>query len=409
MGLTHVFRIALHSLARNKVRSLLTALGVLFGVAAVISMLSIGEGARQEATEQVKLLGANTVFIRNTWPDWQDGGSEGLTRRDAEALGNLEIVRKRAELRRYPDMVAQAGSRRIASEVVATVPVFAGVVNLTVSEGRFFDQWDRERSGKVCVLGSSLERELFAFENACGGQVKLNGTWFTVVGVADYRKVGKSRVAGLSLPSYNTQVFVPITAAEYFETGGNRGRRPAESIDEIVLQVARTGGVLPASVVAQRMLDRLHGGQEDFKVIVPEALLAQSRRTQRTFSIVMGAIAGISLLVGGIGIMNIMLATVLERRHEIGVRRASGATTRLVMLQFLAEAVLLSLVGCVVGIGLGMGIAAVVSAYAQWRTAVNPLHLAVAVGVAGTVGVVSGYYPAMKAASITPGEALRYE
>ena len=404
-----VFPIAFHSLGSNKVRSFLTALGVVFGVGAVVAMLSISEGARRESTEQVELLGANTIFIENASGAWDEGTTQGLVMRDAEALGTFEIVSGWAPLRRYPESIVAAAGRRVRAEVVATTPRLKEILNLDLQAGRFLDPTDDISGAGVCVLGSSLKRALFAFENACGRQVKIADSWYTVIGVSRYRKVGTSRVSGLKLPHYNTQVFVPLKAAGDFEANRTRGNRPDESIDEIVLSVAGSRDVPAAAALAARRLERLHGGSEDFKLVVPQALLEQSQRTQRTFNIVMGAIAGISLVVGGIGIMNIMLATVLERRHEIGVRRAAGATSHAVLLQFLVEAISLSLVGCVVGIGVGVGLSAAVAEYASWRTAINLLHILVAVGVAGAVGVVSGYYPARRAARTDPGEALRYE
>ncbi len=409
MHLFQVFPIAFHSLVTNKVRSFLTALGVVFGVGAVIAMLSISEGARTEATEQVRLLGANTVFIENAWADWDQGRTDGLLLEDGRALGSLEVLSSWTVLRRYHDLIVQARGRRVRAEIVCTTPGFREILDLTLDRGRYFDSVDHEGARMVCVLGSSLKKAIFAFEDACGEQVKIDDSWFTVVGVAEYRKFGRSRVKGLRLPHYNTQVFVPHTVAQYFERERQRGTRPGGSVDEIIIEVGGPRDVVPVSILAGRLLDRLHAGAEDFKIVVPQALLAQSRRTQRTFSIVMGAIAGISLLVGGIGIMNIMLATVLERRHEIGVRRAAGATSRAVLLQFVVEAVVLSLVGCAVGIGVGIVMSALVAKYAAWITAINALHIIIAVGVAAAVGILSGFYPARRAARIDPGEALRYE
>jgi len=409
LDLVRVFPIAFQSLAQNKVRSLLTALGVLFGVGAVVAMLSIGEGARREATEQVELLGANTVFVTNTWETWGDADGEGLVLRDARALGSLGVISGWTALRRYSDVSVQAAGCIAQAEVVPTTPTFKDILNLDMDAGRFIDRHDFEYRRQVCILGASLDRELFAFEPAVGRQVKIGDSWFTVIGVAEYERIGRSQVQGLKVPQYNSQVFIPLGLAAYFDLDGDQTGRPDHSVDEIVLQVASAGMVVPASELVGRVLDRLHGQRHDYKLVIPQALLEQSRRTQRTFSIVMGAIAGISLLVGGIGIMNIMLATVLERRHEIGVRRAAGATTRGVLAQFLVEAMFLSLVGCVVGILLGVGLSAVVAKYAGWRTAVSAVHILIAVGVAGLVGIVSGYYPARKAAGLDPGEALRYE
>jgi putative ABC transport system permease protein len=409
LHLIQVFPIAFRSLATNKVRSFLTALGVVFGVGAVVAMLSISEGAKEETMEQVDLLGANTIFVRNVEADWDKGGTEGLTIRDAEAFATLPVVSGWTFLRRYQDVVVLGMGRRARAEIVATSPTFPLILGLGLAAGRYFDLYDYEHASKVCVIGSTLKKALFAFEGACGQRIKIADQWFTVIGVATYKNVGKSRVAGLRIPHFNTQVFLPFSVASYFEPERERGIRPGVSVDEIVLGAASSRQVPALASLAARVIRRLHGQKEDFSLVVPQALLAQSKRTQRTFNIVMGAIAGISLLVGGIGIMNIMLATVLERRHEIGVRRASGATSHAVMLQFLVEAVALSLIGCIVGIALGIGLSAIVGKYAAWRTAVNALHILAAVGVACLVGVLSGYYPARRAARLDPGEALRYE
>lgn len=399
----------MRSILTNKVRAFLTALGVMFGVAAVIAMLSISEGAKREMLEQVNLMGANTVFVENSWAGWSEGTTDGLLLGDGVSLAEVAGAAEWAALRRYPNTVIQMGTRKYSVEVVATTPAFAGIVNLGLEGGRYFDTHDYGTRGKVCVLGASLKKALVAFEDAIGKQVKIGDAWFTVIGVSEYKKVGRSRITGLSVPRYNVEVFVPLSVASYFDPRSNRGARPQDSLDEIVLAIHGPGQVEGASRVIERALERLHNGESDYRIVVPQALLAQSRRTQRTFNIVMATIAGISLLVGGIGIMNIMLASVLERRHEIGIRRAAGATSGEVMLQFLTEAVSICLVGCVVGIGLGVALSLAVGHFADWRTGINVLHVIIAVGVASVVGIVSGYYPARRAARLDPVDALRYE
>lgn len=401
--------ISMRSILSNKVRAFLTALGVMFGVAAVIAMLSISEGAKREMLEQVSLLGANTVFVKNSWADWSAGATDGLLVGDGPSLASVSGAGQWAALRRFPSTVIQMGARKYSVEVVATTPEFAGIVNLGLDGGRYFDRHDYESRGKVCVLGASLKKALFAYEDPLGREVKIGDAWFTVIGVSEYKRVGRSRITGLSIPRYNIEVFVPLSVASYFDPPSGRGMRPQESLDEIVLAIPGSGRVEAASRVIERALERLHGGEADYKIVVPQALLAQSRRTQRTFNIVMATIAGISLLVGGIGIMNIMLASVLERRHEIGIRRAAGATSGEVMLQFLTEAVFICLVGCVVGIGLGVALSYAVGHFADWRTGINILHVIISVAVASAVGIVSGYYPARRAARLDPVEALRYE
>ncbi len=408
MNVFEILPIALQALSLNKVRSILTALGVVFGVAAVIAMLSIGEGARRESIEQVELLGANTILVRNSG-EWEPRGSDGIVERDAVAIGTLGDVAAWSGLRRYADRIVTRHDKKLRAEVVATTPSYARVVDLGLDKGRYFDDEEHGRGAHVCIIGSNLKRGLFGFRNAIGEDIKVGDIYLIVIGVAEYRRVGKSRISGLKIPHYNNEIFIPLTLVDYFESARGRAGRPIECLDEIWIKVANSRKVVTTAQLLERMLARLHAGKDDFKIIVPQALLAQAQRTQRTFNIVMGAIAGISLLVGGIGIMNIMLATVLERRFEIGVRRAAGATERAVMLQFLLEAILISLVGCLVGILLGTIIAIAVAQYAGWRTAIGFFHVIIAVGVAAGVGIASGYYPALKAARTDPGEALRYE
>ncbi len=408
MNLFQVLPIALEALRLNRARSILTALGVVFGVAAVVAMLSIGEGARRETIEQIELLGANTILIKNSG-QWQPFVSEGIVLRQAEDAGSVANVVGWAGVRRYEDRSISRRSKTTKAEIVATTPSYASIVDLGLDKGRYFDDQEYRKGAQVCIIGSKLKRTLFGFSDAIGDDIKVGDIYLTVIGVAEYKRIGKSRVSGLKIPQYNREIFIPISLADYFEPSERNVQRPPGSLDEIWVKVASSDDVIATASVVERMMKRLHGDRDDFTIIVPQALLAQSQRTQRTFNIVMGAIAGISLLVGGIGIMNIMLATVLERRYEIGVRRAAGATSRVILLQFLLEAVLISLVGCIVGIILGTLLATGVAQYAGWRTAISFIHVMAAVGVAAGVGIASGYYPALKAARTDPGEALRYE
>jgi putative ABC transport system permease protein len=258
---------------------------------------------------------------------------------------------------------------------------------------------------RVCVLGHRAARDLFAFHDPLGRTVKVNEVWFKVVGVLAAQALGRESFQGVSIESADSSVFVPITTAlKMFD------RKVLESeLDEIVLQVTPGGSIETTAVLVTSVLRELHGGESDFTVVVPEQLLDQSRRTRRIFNVVMGGIAGISLLVGGIGIMNIMLASVLERTREIGVRRAVGARRRDVLSQFLFESVAISLAGGTVGVLLGFTISWSVSSLSDWSTVVTGYSILLAFGFSAAVGVIFGTYPAMSAARLNPIEALRYE
>lgn len=426
--------LALQSLAAHRLRTLLTTLGIVFGVGAVVSMLSIGEGAKQEALEQIRLLGTNTLVIRAKEAPESRGEKAGLNRSPGLELADVRnlkrfsgIVASAAPVRKETVKRVMYADREADVEVISTSPELLNITGAQVVEGRFFTAEENASATRVCVLGHTVKRELFPFTNPIGQSIKMGRDYYTVVGVMASRVVGKSKVEGLKLEDVNRQVYLPLGAAEKrIERGGSgsSGRviaggsvisfRSSTSsglppLDEISVRISNEDWVESSAQMIERMLLRRHGDVHDFEVVVPEALLRQSQRTQRIFNIVMGAIAGISLLVGGIGIMNIMLATVLERTREIGVRRAVGARRRDILLQFMGESVLISLLGCVVGVLLGYGMAEGISHYAGWRTIVAPQSIVLAVGVAAGVGMLFGIYPAREAAMLDPIEAVRHE
>jgi len=273
-----------------------------------------------------------------------------------------------------------------------------------LAEGRFLDLEDERWHDQTCVIGPGVRRDLFGYEPALGKPLKVNDIWFHVVGVLEDTGEQTS-FEGVDLGTTATEIYVPVTTAmRKFE------REPLEApLDEIVVQLDGETSPERAAVAVRNLLRRIHGGADDFELVVPEALLEQSRRTQRLFNIVMGCIAGISLLVGGIGIMNIMLATVLERTREIGVRRAVGARQVDIRAQFMIESFAISLLGGIAGVAMGLIIAGVVAAYAGWPTVVTIASIVLSTGVSMAVGLVSGIYPAVRASRLDPIDALRYE
>jgi putative ABC transport system permease protein len=406
------FHTAFSNLSRQKLRAALTMLGIVFGVGAVIAMLSIGAGAEQQALETISRLGLNNVLvrakeIRDDELEEVRTKSPGVSLRDAEAIRDavpgVTVVAPKAEIEPYKVLSADGTSE---ARVFGVSEVHDELVNLEVSEGRFLDYLDIRRHSQVAVIGERVRRDLFAYQAALGRHLKVNDVWLEVVGVLAPSGGGESDTfEGVQLSSSSSAIYIPVsTALRKFD------RRPMDSpLAEIVVRLeSAEAGQTTAGLIGD-LLERLHAGEEDYELVVPEALLAESRRTQRMFNIVMGCIAGISLLVGGIGIMNIMLASVLERTREIGVRRAVGARRKDILLQFIVESFALAFIGGLAGIAMGIAIAKIVAASAGWTTIIQMWSVLLATGVAVSVGLVSGIYPAIRAAELNPIDALRWE
>jgi putative ABC transport system permease protein len=401
----------IESLRHHALRSFLAMLGIIFGVGAVIAMLSIGAGAEREALEVIDAMGLRNIVVKDKRFDRENELQEirrksaGLSARDAAALRDAVpgVERVVAKIEVEPWKVLSP-SGRAKPRVLGVSAEYPELVRLQIHEGRFFDAHDEETYAAVCVIGDEARRALFGFGPALGQPVKVNEEWLTVVGILAPGAV-KREIQGVTLEGTANDVYVPVTTAE------RRFNRPPlkSPLDELVVSMAPGTPVQESSAVVRTMLDRLHGGAADYTITVPEALLEQSRRTQRLFDIVMGAIAGISLLVGGIGIMNIMLATVLERTREIGVRRAMGARQVDIRNQFVLEAFAITVTGGLLGIAMGLAIAKGVAFYAGWSTIVTLWSIALSVGVSVAVGLVFGSYPALRAARLDPVDALRYE
>jgi putative ABC transport system permease protein len=393
-------RLGLRGLRIHKLRSSLSILGVVFGVAAVVAMSSVGEGARRETLAQIASLGIDTVTVRPRPPEPGEKAPPGLPAEAAASIGRVvPAVRAVAPLR-VAELPAEAGGRRAPVIVIGTTPAYREATRLEVAAGRFLADLDVADRKRVAVLGTAAARALFPLGSAVGEKVRLDGDWYQVVGVLEGRASPRGRGAAIRGRDLNRSVVVPIGALD-------RGRG-AEGVDEIVFRVATPAAVVPGAGVALALVRRATGG-EPIEAIVPREILRQRERTQRVFNVVTGAVAAISLLVGGIGIMNIMLASVAERTREVGVRRALGARRRDVAVQFLVESSLLTVAGGVLGSLLGLIGSALIQAFAGWPTAIHPLMLVVALVVALAVGIGFGLYPAWHAAGLDPVEALRQE
>ncbi|NMC43306.1 MAG: FtsX-like permease family protein [candidate division Zixibacteria bacterium] len=423
-----ITRVSLASLLVHKFRTFLTMLGIIFGVAAVIAMLSIGEGARQDALEQIELLGVRNIIVEGSIPSESTGSEEtggrspGLTMEDVANLALFDNLFERV----IPAQVTEGIKAYYADaecdiRAIGTRPEYFAAMNLAIKDGACLRAEDDAEQNQVCIISADIKRNLFAFADPVGKVIKIDDLFCTIIGVVQEKATAGARVEGVDIGNVNANVYLPLSVSDkkmnreidyaMSRAGGEdaAARYNQNEIDQIILQVRADQNVGQAAALVGRVMQRRHRDVPDYTVIVPEALLAQSQKTQRIFNIVMGAIAGISLLVGGIGIMNIMLASVLERTREIGVRRAVGASRRDILSQFLIEAVTICLIGCFIGVFCGLALARIISGYADWRTVISVSSIFLAVGVSTAVGIIFGYFPARKAASLDPIEALRYE
>jgi putative ABC transport system permease protein len=405
---------ALGNLRAQKTRTLLTALGIVFGVGSVIGMMSIGAGAREESLRFIEQLGVRNILIDSRTAMSQEEyqqrrrSSPGLTDRDVRILrANIDAIETLSTRRTlHPNAVLPKPSRDIP-ELFGVQPSYAAIHGLQFAEGRFFDETDDDRSALVCVLGESAKVSVLGYEPAVGKFVKVNDTWLQVVGVLKEQLMAGAQNSGGAMQDVNNVIYVPLNSFQY--RFWDRSGSLRDDLDGVELRLKEGADSVEVAKVVAAVLNSTHHEIQDFTVTIPAALLAQQQRTQQIFTYVMVAIAAISLLVGGIGIMNIVLATVLERTREIGVRRSVGARRFDIMRQFLTESVLISVGGGLLGVAFGFFLAWVIARSAEWTTIVTTLSVLVAFGVSVAVGVLFGAYPALKASRINPIDALRYE
>ena len=389
-------------------------LGMIFGVAAVVSMLSIGAGAQQEVMAFIEQLGVRNLMIEakesSNWQDLQKIRkiSPGLTFKDYRVIGSdVTGIEESTPRKRFTPTKIIPKPQQDMPVVYGVNPSYQHIAGLSVVEGRFFNQEETDRAEPVCLLGEGARAGLFGQEEAVGKYVKVNEQWFRVIGVVGPQLSAQSEVAGIPAQDRNNLIYVPLYSAIFRLEDTYTDLK--DEIDGIYLQLDSGVDIVSTADVVRSILNVSHRNAGDFSVIVPAELLAEQKRTERLFNIVMVAIASISLLVGGIGIMNIMLASILERTREIGVRRAVGARQMDIVRQFVIEAVLISFVGGVIGILFGIGMSRLIAWVAGWSTIVTAMSIVLAFMVSVSVGLVFGIYPAMQAARLDPVEAIRYE
>ncbi len=405
---------AAQNLQAQKTRTFLTALGIVFGVGSVIGMLAIGAGAREESLSFIEQLGVRNVLVDSRPAANQEElqqrrrSSQGLSERDVRILEanveSLELLSPRRTLR--PARLLPKPTREMP-DLYGVRPSYAAIHNFRMLEGSFFNQKQDAASVPVCVLGQNAKVDVLGFAPALGKFIKVNDTWLEVIGVLTEAVQAGSQTRGGRMEDLNNIIYVPFSTFQY--RFWDMSSFLKDDLDGIDLRLKPGADSIEVAKVVTAILNSTHNNTQDFTVTIPAALLAQQQRTQTIFTYVMVAIAAISLLVGGIGIMNIVLATVLERTREIGVRRATGARRKDIVRQFLTESVLISIGGGVLGIGFGFLLAWLISNTAEWKTIVTMTSVVIAFGVSVAVGVIFGIYPALKAARINPIEALRYE
>ncbi len=424
-------KLGIKSLWLHRLRSTLTALGIIFGVSSVIAMLAIGEGASQTAQEQIARLGSLNIIIKTIKPaeDQQASSQQqslqeyGLTYKDAErfrnSIPNIQVV---VPVRRVSQQ-AWYRNHKIPIEVIGTVPWHLETAPVRLIMGRFLASADMDYKQDICIIDERVVDELFAFDDPLEQHVKIASDYYTVVGIVSTQPV---TTAGQQdnqekTPAQNSgganagNIYVPLTTVKdrfgelTVQLSGQSGANVEKvELQEIIVKVENVDLVVPTRDILQTLLERFHK-KNDYQLIVPLELLRQAKRTQAIFSIVLGSIAAISLLVGGIGIMNIMLATVSERTREIGIRRALGARKRDIIFQFLSETLMLTLAGGLLGIVLGCSIPYFVTHFGNMPTVITGTSLLLSFGISGAVGIAFGLYPAYRAANMDPIESLRHE
>lgn len=447
------FDIALEAIQRNKLRAFLTSLGIIFGVSSVIAMLAIGTGAQQEVLAQMQLLGTNNVIVQPVVEQREinleeEGGSSQNNNKFSPGLSLQDLQSIRSHIPQIeklsPEIVYETSfireARMRSGKLVGVNRDYFDISNFEIVEGSNFSDIQIENADPVAIIGYDVKTRFFAGKNPIGEKIKVGHLWLTVIGVLGKKEVSNENIKNLGIRNFNLDIYAPATtvllrfknrtvitqqdmqangsSVMFFGGGmmvsngsGDNGEENANynQLDRLIVKVTDTRFSGTIAEVLSRMLKRRHNNVVDFEIVVPEQLLQQEQRTKRIFNIVLSSIASISLIVGGIGIMNIMLASVVERYREIGVRMAVGAQKKDIELQFLTEALTISISGGFIGIILGMVFSYAIEASADIATIVTPISIFISFGVALIIGVIFGFYPAKRAAQHDPVHALRHE
>ena len=406
------FRLALRGLADHKFRSFLTMLGIIFGVASVITMLSIGEGAKRKAIAKYQDLGVSNIIVREKKLSDQEleevraKFSQGLSTQDASVIKEIvpHVVKIASQAESNPEVKYE--DKSIKSTLIGVTPELIEMINYKLKSGDFINSGQYSQRLKVCVIGASVASTLFQNEDPIGKMVKIEDQWLEVIGVLESKTLFTETVGELAARDLNTDVYVPLTV---FLTRFPRENALTSEVQQITIKIDNSDHLLEASKIIKEILNRRHFNNDDFSIIIPFELLKQEEKERQIYNFLLGAIAAISLIVGGIGIMNIMLATVMERTREIGIRRAIGARKADIMSQFVTEAVAISITGGLIGVALGVSLSLIVSLVTDVTTYIRIYSIFIAFAFSVIVGISFGYLPAKNAANLKPVDSIRYE
>lgn len=412
MQLEENIRVSVTGLLDHKLRTFLTMLGIIFGVAAVIAMLSIGEGAKRQALAKYKDLGVNNIIIRDRdlneeqLQEVRAKFSQGLSLKDAEAI--REVVPMVVSVAPQAELKSEArnGDKSIKVTVIGITPELESILNIRTARGTFINADQYNRNLKVCVIGASVASTLFPVSDPIGKQIKIGDQWMEIIGIMEQKSLFTETVGELASRDLNNDIYIPLST---FSKRFPPQDLLQSELKQITIKISGSEKIVEIAEIIRRVIDRHHFNNDDYSLIIPYELLKQEEKERKSYNFLLGSIAAISLLVGGIGIMNIMLASILERTREIGVRRAIGAKKKDIRAQFLTEAVMISISGGLIGVFLGVSISLVINLFTDVQTNITLYSVCIAFLVSVLVGIIFGYLPARNAANLNPIESIRYE
>ncbi|MFO7575344.1 MAG: ABC transporter permease [Bacteroidales bacterium] len=405
-------RVAFYGLLDHKFRSLLTMLGIIFGTASVIMMISIGEGTKKQAMAKYQDLGVSNIIVRDK--DLTDTEleqvrikfSKGLSLEDSRAISEIVPGVMAVAPQAEATLDAVYGNRSSRSTVIGVTPEVTEILNFRLDRGTFIDHEHYSRQLKVCVLGANIARELFNFEDPVGMNIKLGDQWFEVTGVLKTKALFTETVGELAARDLNNDIYIPLT------TFSKRipGKTPLSSeLRQLTVRFESSENLIGSASVIRNIISRRHFNNDDFSILIPYELMEQEKRESRIYNLLLASIAAISLIVGGIGIMNIMLASVMERTREIGIRRAVGGKRSDIMGQFVTEAIAMSVTGGLIGVFMGIILSLAIGVFTEVSTNITLYSVVIAFGFSLIVGITFGYLPAKRAADLKPIESIRHE